>query len=156
MKKALVILLALMMVVAMSGCPSGTNPPPAKTNDLMIVNNSNTYVDTIIIFTDPTDVDGSGQYYYPEETINPGEYFTITGFPDDVYYLYAWRTASDGQSVEAMVVTQQPFWMAGGEMAIFTITKMNMNGGEYNVVYSKIKTAEYQPPAPPIPPELVE
>lgn len=154
MKQALVIFSAIILVAMMSGCPSGNNPPPAKTNDLMIVNNSNVYIDTIIVFTDPTDVDGSGQYYYPEDTVNPGEYFTITGFPDDVYYVYAWKTGLNG-AAEAIVVTQTPFWMAGGETAIFTVTKMDMNGGAYNVVYSKKMTAEYQPPVPE-PPELDE
>lgn len=131
MKKALVVLMALIMVAVLTGCPSGKPDPDPKKNFVRIINSSGSTIDTIWVFTNPNDVAGSGKQY--GVSLSFGQEYLVSGLPDDDYYIYAWKTGPGG--VAEVYVVVYAFSLSDGETVACRITKMDKDGGTYELNY---------------------
>jgi hypothetical protein len=150
MKKALIMMTALLLVAVLTGCPSSKpdpdpdpDPDPETGNTIKIMNQSGKALYSLYASTDPEN--DWGEDHLGGIPLAHGQSFLITELPDGKYRLlaganngeYAMYPSNDRYNNHGERATLVS--LVGGQNAVWTIDHIGLqpNEGEGTIAYSK-------------------
>lgn len=138
MKKALV-LMAIMLMVFATGCPSGSPDPDPdpdpEGNCIRVVNDTNSVLYYLYIAPDPND--SWGDEILAGDTILPGQEYIVSDLLDDSYYLITSTADGEYAMYPANYSPNPPVKLVGGQTAVWSVDQVGKepDQGEGIVTY---------------------